>query len=124
MMRTDNGTEFTCLTNYFQEHGIFFQASYPGTPQQNGRVESKHRHILNVAHALQFQGSLPISFWGKCVLTAEYLINRTPTPVLHGKTLYEMLHGQAPSYDHLKDFGCLCYARDLGKTSNKFASRS
>jgi hypothetical protein len=35
-----------------------------------------------------------------------------------------MLYGQAPSYDHLKVFGCLCYAHNLGKTSEKFASRS
>lgn len=103
------------MKNYFHEHGILFQTSCPGTPQQNGRVERKHRHILNVARALRFQGSLPISFWGECVLTAGYLINRTPTPMLHGKTPYEMLHGQAPLYSHLKVFGCLCYAHNLGK---------
>ncbi|MCH83154.1 hypothetical protein A2U01_0003969, partial [Trifolium medium] len=66
----DNGTEFTCLKKYFRENGILFQTSCPGTPQQNGRVERKHRHILNVARALRFQGSLPISFWGECVLAA------------------------------------------------------
>lgn len=123
VMRSDNGTEFTYLKNYFHEHGIVFQTSCPGTPQQNGKVERKHRHILNVARALRFQGNLPISFWGECVLTAEYLINRTPTPVLHGKTSYEMLHGQAPLYDHLRVFGCLCYAHNLGRGGDKFASR-
>ncbi|PNX95257.1 retrovirus-related Pol polyprotein from transposon TNT 1-94 [Trifolium pratense] len=106
------------------KHGIEFQTSCSRTPQQNGRVERKHRHILNIARALRFQGNLPISFWGECVLTAGYLINRTPTPVLRGKTPYEMLYGQAPSYDHLKVFGCLCYAHNLEKTSDKFASRS
>nr|KYP45744.1 Retrovirus-related Pol polyprotein from transposon TNT 1-94 [Cajanus cajan] len=77
--------------------------------RQNGRVERNHRHILNVARALRFQDNLPISFWGEYVLTAGYLINRTPTPVLFGKTPYEMLHGQASMYDHFKIFGCLCY---------------
>lgn len=44
--------------------------------------------------------------------------------MLHGKTPYEMLHGQAPLYSHLKVFGCLCYAHNLGKKNDKFASRS
>lgn len=62
MIRSDNGTEFTCLRTHFCELGIVFQTSCTGTPQQNGRVERKHRHILNVARALRFQGNLPISF--------------------------------------------------------------
>jgi transposase InsO family protein len=70
IVRSDNGTEFICMKKYFLEHGIIFQTSCTGTPQQNGRVERKHRHILNVARALRFQGNLPIDFWGECVLTA------------------------------------------------------
>nr|GMC46595.1 retrovirus-related Pol polyprotein from transposon TNT 1-94 [Ipomoea batatas] len=95
-----------------------------GTPQQNGRVERKHRHILNVARALRFQASLPIDFWGECVLTACYLINRTPTPLLNGKTPYEALYGEPPHYDHLRVFGSLCYAHNQKSKGDKFASRS
>lgn len=123
-VRSDNGTKFICMKNYFLEHGIVFQTSCTGTPQQNGRVERKHRHILNVARALRFQGSFPIEFWGECILTAGYLINRTPSPVLNGKTPNEVLHGQLPSYAHLRIFGSLCYARNQGTKGDKFASRS
>jgi hypothetical protein len=112
------------LKKYFSEHGIIHQTSCTSTPQQNGRVERKHRHILNVARALRFQANLPIKFWGECVLTAGYLINRTPSPILNGKTPYEMLHGQPPDYEHLKVFGSLCYAYNQGRKGDKFASRS
>lgn len=124
IIRSDNGTEFTCLKTEFIKRGIIFQTSCVGTPQQNGRVERKHRHILNIARALRFQSNLPISFWGECVLTAGYLINRTPTPLLDGKTPYEMLNGQPPSYEHLKVFGSLCYAHNQGRKGDKFTSRS
>ena len=121
---SDNGTEFMCLKNYFLEHKIIFQTSCTRTPQQNGRVERKHQHILNVARALRFQGHLPIDFWGECVLTAAYLINRTPSTILNGKTPYEALYGHPPSYEHLRVFGSLCYAHNQGTKGDKFASRS
>ncbi|KAG7579359.1 Integrase catalytic core [Arabidopsis thaliana x Arabidopsis arenosa] len=48
-VRSDNGSEFICLKDFFAQQGIIHETSYVGTPQQNGRVERKHRHILNGA---------------------------------------------------------------------------
>ena len=62
MVRSDNGTEFKVLNSFFAENGIEFQASCVDTPQQNGRVERKHRHLLNVGRALRFQANLPLIF--------------------------------------------------------------
>lgn len=111
IVRSDNGTEFMCMRRYFAAQGIAHQTSCIGTPQQNGRVERKHRHILNVARALRFQAQLPVEFWGECVLTARFLINRTPSMLLKGKTPYEMLFQRPPKYENFRTFGCLCYAR-------------
>ncbi|KAK9178380.1 hypothetical protein WN943_027570 [Citrus x changshan-huyou] len=124
MVRSDNGTEFKVLHSFFAENGIEFQASCVDTPQQNGRVEQKHRHLLNVGRALRFQANLPLNFWGECILSAAYVINRTPTPLLDGKTPYELLHGKPPLYAHFRSFGCLCYARYVPRDKNKFNPRS
>lgn len=63
-IRTDNGVEFQsrCLLDYYSENGILLETSCTDTPQQNGVVERKHRHILDVARALRFEAGLPIEF--------------------------------------------------------------
>ena len=56
MVRSDNGTEFmnsVCAT-LFKERGTVHQRSCPYTPQQNGVIEMKHRHLLKVTRALRF----------------------------------------------------------------------
>ena len=126
IIRSDNGREFTSgtMNNFYTENGIVQQTSCVDTPRQNGRVERKHRHILNVARALRFQANLPIEFWGECVLTAADLINRTPSTILQGTTPYEVLFGAKPMYDHIKFFGYLCYAHNLPRHKDKFGPRS
>ena len=52
------------------------------------------------------------------------MINQTPNKLLQGKTPYEILFGRKPTYDHLKVFGCLCYAQNRTRDEDKFASRS
>ncbi|CAL2274238.1 unnamed protein product [Prunus armeniaca] len=122
-IRVDNGGEFFSMRNFFSDHGIIYQHSCVYTPQQNGVVERKHRHLLETARALRFQSNLPIKFWGECVLTAAYLINRFPTSLLHNKTPFDILYHKAPSYNHMRVFGCLAYATSV-HPSSKFAPRA
>ncbi|XP_074265482.1 uncharacterized protein LOC141587916 [Silene latifolia] len=65
VIRSDNGTELfqTYCKDYFTVKGIVHQRSIVGRPQQNGRVEKKHRHLLDTARALQLQSKVPIKFW-------------------------------------------------------------
>ncbi|GJV01834.1 cysteine-rich receptor-like protein kinase 8 [Tanacetum coccineum] len=109
VVRSDNTLEFLkdSLGPYMTEQGIKHQTSCVDRPQQNGRVERKHRHILEVARALRFHAHLPLTFWRDCVITATYLINRTPSSVLKFKTPYEVLLNSKPTYAHQRAFGCL-----------------
>jgi len=112
------------LIEFYKAKGIVHQTSITDTPQQNGRVERKHRHILNVARAFMFQASLPIEFWSECVMAADHVINLTPTPVLNSLTSYERLFFVSLSLSHLRVLGCLCYTHYRDKSKDKFAPRS
>ncbi|XP_060201819.1 uncharacterized protein LOC132630248 [Lycium barbarum] len=126
-VRSDNAFELRSSNEaiqFFSTHGIFHQTSCPHTPQQNGVVERKHKHLLETSRALLFQSKLPVKYWGECVLAATYLINRFPSPLLHHKTPFELLYGSVPAYNHLKSFGCLCFATVPITQRDKFKSRS
>lgn len=83
-IRTDNGSEFVNVqcTELFQTLGIIHQQSCPYTPQRNGRVEVKHKHLLQITRALMFESYLPMKYWGYSLLYATQIINRLPTPLL------------------------------------------
>lgn len=111
------------LQKFFSDNCILHQTTIPHTPQQNGVVKRKQKHLLKVSRALLFQFHLPLKFWGECVLTATYLINRFPSIILNNLSLFEKLHGSSLSYDHLKSFGFLCYVVASTHPSKKFLSR-
>lgn len=111
-------------SNFFQDKEIIHQRSCPYTLQRNGVVERKHKYLLETARALLFQSKLPIRFWGECILTATYIINRLPTKLLQDKSPYELLYQRKPIYSHLRSFGCLCFPTTLKPHKDKFEPRT
>ncbi|KAL1209116.1 Retrovirus-related Pol polyprotein from transposon TNT 1-94 [Cardamine amara subsp. amara] len=79
---------------------------------------------MEVARSMMFHKNLPRRFWGDAVMTACYLINRTPTKVLNDISPYEVLNKTKPHIDHLRVFGCVCFVLVPGDQRNKLDAKS
>ncbi|KAI3515606.1 hypothetical protein L1887_14507 [Cichorium endivia] len=127
VIRSDNAYEVGSSQEgiqFFASEGILHQKSVPYVPQQNGIVERKHKHILEVARALYFQSGLGKSYWGECVRTAVHLINRMPSTVLNNQTPYKTLYQTDADTSTLKAFGCLCFVSTNVVGRDKFMERA
>ena len=63
MFQTDLGWEFQVFTNTLCEFGIRHRLSCPSTSQQNGGVERKHRHVVELGLSLLAHASIPLKCW-------------------------------------------------------------
>lgn len=115
VVRNDNDREFLnhLGSGFFCDLGVIHQTSCAFTPQQNGPVERKHRHILDVTRSMRFQAYIPIKLWGYCVLAACHVINLLPFDALHGESPHDMLHKVEPDLKYLHVMGCLCFIKHL-----------
>ena len=108
----DGGGEFinTVFLQHLASHGIRQLVSCPHTPQQNGLVERKHKHITELGVPMMFHSKVPQQFWVKAFFTVNFLGNLLPSSVLsENKSPYEVLYGKKPIYSSLRTFGCKCF---------------
>ncbi|KAL5563802.1 hypothetical protein UlMin_033549 [Ulmus minor] len=124
LLQSDNGGEFKVFARYLQANGIAHRFSCPYTSAQNGRVERKHRHVVETGLSLLARASLPLKYWLYAFQTAVHLINRMPTKVLDFASPYSVLLHKNPDYTLLKIFGCLCFPfiRPFNKHKLQFRS--
>jgi hypothetical protein len=61
---------------------FFVKLALPPHHQQNGAVERKHRHIVEMGLVFLVHASMPLKFSDEAFLAAVYLINRTPRKLL------------------------------------------
>jgi hypothetical protein len=68
--------------------------------------------------------NLPNYFWAKAVATIVYIMNRTPTTIIHGMTLEEKFTCKKPDVSHLRVFGCIAYMHVLDEKKIKIKPKS
>jgi hypothetical protein len=110
-LRSDGGGEYFSneFSEYLKEHGIQRKYSCSYSPQQNGVVERKNMHIAKIARAMLNEKNLPNYFWVEAIAIVIYIMNRTPTVVVHGMTFEEKFTGKKTDVSHLRVFGCIAY---------------
>ena len=108
-MQTDWGGEFQSLLPLLDQLGVLFRHPCPHVHEQNGKVERKHRHVVETGLTLLAQAVMPLTYWWTAFSSAVYLINRLPTSTLHMVSPFEAVYHKKPNYMQLKVFGCSCY---------------
>ena len=63
--------------------------------------------------------NMPHHFWAEAVNTTVYIMNRTPTVVVHVVTPEEKYSGKKPDLSHFKVFGCIAYVHIRDELRNK-----
>ena len=112
------------MYSVFHQHGIALRISCLYTSQQNGRVERRHRTLMELGLSILTQASMSTKFWLEAFQTANFLINRLPSIVLHGKTHFSVLYNKDFDYTFLKVFGCECFPYLRPYNHNKLEFRS
>ena len=84
VFKSDNAQEYKAheFTYILHQFGIVHHYSCAGTSQQNGKVERKLCHILDVVRATTIAASTLSQFWGEAALTIVYNINRCLSPIV------------------------------------------
>ena len=57
-----------------------------------------------------FSSGLPKKFWGEAVMTAAYLVNRSPSTAIEFLTPEQKWSNKIPDLSNLRVFGCTAYA--------------
>ena len=108
-LQTDWGGEYHKLQPLLHELGINFRHPCPHVRQQQGKVERKHRSIVEISLTILDQSSMDLKFWWEAFIFATYLLNRLLTMVLKNLSPFEAFYGRKPDYNFLIVFGCACF---------------
>lgn len=108
-LQSDWGGELIPFTTFLIEHGILHRVICPHIHHQNGVIERKHMHIVEIGLTLISQASLPFTYWDYAFSSAIYLINIIPYASINFQVSFKVFFIVNPDYKFLKVFRCVCF---------------
>ena len=91
VLHSDRGGEFMGkeFVLYLKSKGMEQKLTVHDTPQENGVAECQNCTIVECIRALLHASGLPRTLWGKAARHVVWLMNRTSTKAVDGKTPFE-----------------------------------
>lgn len=97
------------MNEFLEANGIRHRRSVKYTPEQNGSAEREMRTVVESARSMIHAKGLNINLWAEAVNLAVYVLNRSGTSTVKGKTPYELWWGKPTSIENLHAFGTGVY---------------
>lgn len=110
-LRADGEFPTTGFREFGAANGITFEFTCADSSFQNGHAERFIRTIREMSLTMLLHSGLPLRWWGEFVLTASYILNRSPVSALGGRTPYEIWKKSPPNVTHFRVVGCLAWVR-------------
>lgn len=85
------GGEFRPLNPLLKYFGISLHIICPYSHSQNGTVERRHRHIVEIGLSLLVHSFMSNKFWAKAFQLENFLIDSMPTPILKYASPFQTL---------------------------------
>jgi hypothetical protein len=90
---------------YLKSKGTEQKLTVHDTPQENGVAERRNRTIVERIHALLHASGLPKMLWGEAACHVVWLMNRTSTKAVAGKTPYEAAFEKKLDLSQIREWG-------------------
>jgi hypothetical protein len=75
-------------------------------------MEQRNQTVVGTVRSMLKVKGLQGIFWAEAVVTAVYVLNRSPTKGVAGMTPYESWHGRKPAMHHLRMFDCVVFVKN------------
>jgi len=115
VLHSDQGGEYksTEFITHLKSKGTVSKFTVHDTPQHNGVAERRNRTIVEHIRALLYASGLPRALWGEAARHVVWLMNRTATKAVSGKTPYEAAFGKKLNLSDVREWGDKVWVRTI-----------